>query len=173
MTISLLLISVVNCSGYPLKISASFGIIIALYTAGTLLFMFQFWKLSLSWRIKDFEPSNLYSDGDIAQQSVFVTGIPMRLPLKQANNILKKVFETIFAEEKVVSVRVIPKLDDMLGKAEKLKILREKLAYYRDMNTKTGEKATLKRGGLCCIGRVEVDAVRYFEDEIEKIATKI
>jgi len=67
MTISLLLISVVNCSGYPLKISASFGIIIALYTAGTLLFMFQFWKLSLSWRIKDFEPSKLYSDGDIAQ----------------------------------------------------------------------------------------------------------
>jgi hypothetical protein len=56
----------------------------------------------------------------------------MSLSLKKATNVLKKVFETIFSEEKVVSVRVIPKLDDLLGKAEKLKIFREKLAFYRD-----------------------------------------
>ena len=31
----------------------------------------------------------------------------------------------------------------------------------------------IKRGGLCCIGRVEVDAVRFYEVEIEKIALKI
>jgi hypothetical protein len=97
----------------------------------------------------------------------------MSLSLKKATNVLKKVFETIFSEEKVVSVRVIPKLDDLLGKAEKLKILREKLAFYRDKNTKSEERAMLKRGGFCCIGRVKVDAVRYYEVEIEKIALKI
>lgn len=132
MNISLLYISVVNCSGNPLKISAAFGIIISFYTAGTLLFMFKFWKLSLSWRIKDYEPSKMYGDADIAQQSIFVSGIPMHLPLKEAKAALKTVFEKIFAEEKVVAVRVIPKLDDILGKAEKLKVYREKLAYYRD-----------------------------------------
>ena len=132
MIISLLLISVVNCTADPIKFSAAFGIIIAFYTAGTFLFMFKFWKLSLSWRIKDYEPSKLYGDADIAQQSIFVSGIPMNLPLKEAKVALKTVFEKIFAEEKVISVRVIPKLDDLLGKAEKLKIYREKLAYYRD-----------------------------------------
>lgn len=67
MTISLLLISVVNCTGNSYKFSAAFGIIIAFYTAGTFLFMFKFWKLSLSWRIKDYEPSKLYGDAEIAQ----------------------------------------------------------------------------------------------------------
>ena len=52
--------------------------------------------------------------------------------MKQANNILKTVFEKIFSEEKIVSVRIIPKLDDLLGKAEKLKVFREKLAFYRE-----------------------------------------
>jgi hypothetical protein len=66
MTISLMLISVVNCSAFPVKVSASFAIIIAFYTAGTFFFMFQFWKLSLSWRIKEYEPSKLYNDADIA-----------------------------------------------------------------------------------------------------------
>ena len=97
----------------------------------------------------------------------------MNLPLKEAKAALKTVFETIFSEEKVVSVRVIPKLDDMLGKAEKLKIYREKLAYYRDQNTKREVRMTIKRGGICCCGKVEVDAVKFYEVEIEKIASKI
>lgn len=94
----------------------------------------------------------------------------MNLPLKEAKAALKTVFEKIFAEEKVVSVRVIPKLDDLLGKAEKLKIYREKLAYYRDENTKREVRMLIKRGGMCCCRRVEVDAVTYYEVEIEKIA---
>jgi hypothetical protein len=36
----------------------------------------------------------------------------------------------MFSEEKVVSVRVIPKLDDLYVRAEKLKEYRNKLAYY-------------------------------------------
>lgn len=171
MTISLLLISVVNCTGNMEKISASFAIIIAFYTAGTFYFMFRFWKLSLSWRIKDYEPSKLYNDADIAQQSIFVTGIPMKIPLKEAKAALKTVFEKIFSEEKVISVRIIPKLDDILGKAEKLKIYRERLAYYREENTKRDARMTIKQGGMCCFGKVEVDAVRYYEVEIEKIAS--
>lgn len=144
MNVSLLYITVVNCSGNALKVSASFGIIIAFYTAGTFLLMFKYWKLSLSWRIKDYEPAKMYSDADIAQQSIFVSGIPMNLPLKDAKTALKTVFEKIFSEEKVVAVRIIPKLDDLLGKAEKLKVLREKLAYYRDQNTKREVRTTIK-----------------------------
>ena len=87
----------------------------------------------------------------------------MNLPLKEAKGALKTVFDKIFAEEKVVSVRVIPKLDDLLGKAERLKIFREKLAYYRDENTKREVRMTIKQGGMCCCGKVEVDAVRYYE----------
>jgi hypothetical protein len=94
----------------------------------------------------------------------------MNLPLKEAKAALKSVFEKIFSEEKVVSVRVIPKLDDLLGKAEKLKIYREKLAYYRDQNTKREVRMMIKQGGMCCCGRVVVDAERYYEVEIEKIA---
>lgn len=37
----------------------------------------------------------------------------------------------MFSVDKVVSVRVIPKLDDLYMRAEKLKEYRNKLAYYR------------------------------------------
>jgi len=36
----------------------------------------------------------------------------------------------MFSEEKVVSVRVIPKMDDLLERGERLKINKEKLAFY-------------------------------------------
>jgi hypothetical protein len=97
----------------------------------------------------------------------------MNLPLKEAKAALKTVFEKIFSEEKVISIRVIPKLDDVLGKAEKLKVHREKLAFYRDMNTKSEARVTIKRGGCCCFGRIEIDAVTYYESEISRIAKEI
>ncbi len=44
---------------------------------------------------------------------------------------VKEVFEKMFSEEKVVSVRVIPKMDDLLEKGNRLRINKDKLAYYK------------------------------------------
>lgn len=44
---------------------------------------------------------------------------------------IQEVFEKLFAKEKIVSVRVIPKMDDLLERGERLKINRDKLAYYK------------------------------------------
>lgn len=30
---------------------------------------------------------------------------------------------------------------------------------------------TIKQGGMCCFGKVDVDAVRFYEVQIEKIAS--
>jgi uncharacterized membrane protein affecting hemolysin expression len=95
----------------------------------------------------------------------------MHLTLKEAKLALQTVFNKLFTEEKVVNVRIIPKLDDLLSKAEELKVLRERLAYYRDQNEKNGgDRVIIKRGGLCCFCRVEVDAVTFFEHEVAKLS---
>jgi len=45
---------------------------------------------------------------------------------------IKEVFEKMFSSEKVVSIRVIPKMDDLLECGNRLKVNKEKLEYYKD-----------------------------------------
>ncbi len=86
----------------------------------------------------------------------------MQVPLKTAKEKITKIFYDMFSKEKVVSVRVIPKLDDLYTRAEKLKEYRNKLAYYQDEKQKTGVRPRIKRGGCCGCGKIWVDALDYF-----------
>jgi hypothetical protein len=47
--ISLLVITVLNVTGTPVKMITVYILILGFYTAGTLLLMFFYWKQSLSW----------------------------------------------------------------------------------------------------------------------------
>jgi Cytosolic domain of 10TM putative phosphate transporter len=81
---------------------------------------------------------------------------------------LEEVFYQMFSPEKVVSVRVIPKMDDLLERGERLKVHKNKLAYYKQKLEETGIRSKIKRGGCCWCGRIEVDAIDYFTMNIER-----
>ena len=120
-----------NCTKNTIKVAASFGIILLFFTGGVFLFIFHFWKRSLSWRFKEFNPKQAFTDADIAQQSIFINHLPKTVSMQMMTLRVKEVFEKMFSEEKVVSVRVIPKMDDLLEKGNRLRINKDKLAYYK------------------------------------------
>ena len=74
----------------------------------------------------------------------------------------------------MVAVRVLPKLDDLYVKAQKLKTYRDRLAYYRHHNELSGEREKLVVGRTLefCGGRT-VDAVEYHQKKIAKLSEKI
>ena len=129
--IALLLISIVNCTKITVKVAASFGIILIFFTSAVFYFIFHFWKRSLEWRFKEFKPNYIYTDADIAQQSIFISQLPKSISMERMSARIKEVIEKMFAREKVVSIRVIPKMDDLLERGNRLKVNKEKLAYYK------------------------------------------
>jgi len=54
---------------------------------------------------------------DIALHSVMIKNIPDSVSVPAATERVKEIFEKLFTEEKVISVRVLPKLDDLYEKA--------------------------------------------------------
>lgn len=67
-----------------------------------------------------------------------------------------------------MSVRVIPKMDDLLERGERLKINKDKLAYYSQKFEATHIRPTVNQGGCCFCGRIRVDAIDYFKMNVEK-----
>lgn len=63
---------------------------------------------------------------------------------------------------------MIPKLDDLLERGERLKVNKNKLAYYKMQYEETKVRPLVKRGGCCCLGRISVDAIEYFTMMVEK-----
>lgn len=69
----------------------------------------------------------------------------------------------MFSEEKVVAVRVLPKLDDLYSMARKLKHHREALAFYRHRNQVSGGTDREQVGKTCCLfGGRSQDAEELF-----------
>jgi hypothetical protein len=54
-------------------------------------------------------------------------------------------------------------MDDLLERGERLKINKDKLAYYRQKFEATQIRPTVNQGGCCFCGRIGVDAIDYFE----------
>lgn len=168
MKIALLLISIVNCTKIQAKVAVSFGIILIFYTSAIFFFIFLFWKRSLRWRFREMKQNHSYSDSEIAQQSIFISHLPQTVSMKVMKIRIQECFEKLFSPEKVVSVRVIPKMDDLLERGERLKINKEKLAYYKQKFEVTRIRPMVNQGGCCLCGRISVDAIDYFTMSVEK-----
>lgn len=48
--ITLLIITILNATGIESKVIAAFVMILIFYTVGTFIFIFFYWKRSLTWR---------------------------------------------------------------------------------------------------------------------------
>ena len=89
---------------------------------------------------------------------------------------MKTVFSKIFGEEKVVGVRVLPKLDDVYKKAQKLRVKRERYAYFKHHNDKNGgtKRETIVRGKVGCFRKGEkLDAEQYYHQKCLKYAKEL
>jgi Cytosolic domain of 10TM putative phosphate transporter/Late exocytosis, associated with Golgi transport len=64
--ITLLLITIVNCTKLTYKVAMSFSFILIFFTGGVFIFIFHFWKRSLRWRFKELKPGQTLTDVDIA-----------------------------------------------------------------------------------------------------------
>jgi hypothetical protein len=69
-------------------------------------------------------------DSDISLHAVELTGLPEHHSVQEASTEVREIFEKLFTQEKVIQVRVEPKLDDLYQKAKELQSLRETVAYY-------------------------------------------
>ena len=82
------------------------------------------------------------------------------------------VFERIFPDGKVISARVVGKLDLLYEMALKLRELKKNYAYYKRENKALAEKgkprATIKKRKRCFSAGIKYDAVDYFRDKIKK-----
>ncbi len=129
--IQLLLITIANATGNSAKVAAAFIMNTALYTTACLIFIYFYWKRSLSWRFHDLPKEAKFREADVALHAIWVTNIPENEPAHSATQRLLHIFETIFGAEKVVAARVLPKYDDLYDKALKLKTYRKRAAFYR------------------------------------------
>ena len=120
-TVTLLVITILNVTGSISKLTASFILILGFYTAATFIFMFFYWKRSLEWRFKDIPQDAKYQDDDIALHTIQVSMIPKSASVPASTEVLRNVFEKMFSKEKVVGARILPKLDQLYEKAQKLK----------------------------------------------------
>ena len=86
---------------------------------------------------------------------------------------VNQVFDSVFPDGRVVSTKVIGRLDNLYSMALKLKQHKKFYKYYKKLNQiakKAGEKGKkmfLKRRG-CCKGLAMFDAEDYFKKKIRK-----
>lgn len=171
--ITLLLITALNATGDTAKMVGAFVLVLGLYSAGTLAFMFLYWKRSLAWRFKELPQSASFREGDVALHCVRVAGVPGAASVAVATERVKAIFERMFSAEKVVSVRVLPKVEDLYAKALKVREHKSKLAFYEHQNKQGGERTTIITGKRCCFGGTQVDAAEFHRAKIAKLCSSI
>ena len=70
------MITVLNATNVIPKLITVFVLIMGLYTAGTLVLMYFYWKRSLNWRFKDLSQNEKYMDSDVALHAIEIKKVP-------------------------------------------------------------------------------------------------
>lgn len=69
--------------------------------------------MSYNWRNKEHSHNTKFMDQDIAMHSIILTNIDKSIPAKKMSEIIFTTFDKLFPGNKVVCVKVHPRLDNL------------------------------------------------------------
>jgi hypothetical protein len=106
-------------------------------------------------------------DYDIAMHTVIVRDLDRNLPIDKATAIIDEIFNELFPGGKVITTKVLGKMEMLYAMAKELRELKKKHRYYWNLNKKGAnepgfERKTLKKRKNCFMGTLKYDAEDYF-----------
>ena len=112
-----------------------------------------------------------------------VTNIDRSIPLKEATATVESIFKQLFPGDKVISTKMVARMDKLYLKAKQLRELKKQYRYYRNLNRENEEMAangecklerkTFKKRKNCLMGTLKYDTEDYYKFSIEELCEKL
>ena len=164
-------------------VTVIFVIMILTYTLMTFIFMRNYWNKSYLWRHREHSHTTKFQDYDISIHSIMVTNIDRSIPLKEATATVESIFKQLFPGDKVISTKMVARMDKLYLKAKQLRELKKQYRYYRNLNRENEEMAangecklerkTFKKRKNCLMGTLKYDTEDYYKFSIEELCEKL
>lgn len=85
-----------------------FGLMFLLYTISSFIFMYFYWRKSMSWRHRAHSHDTRFYEHDISLHTIMVRNLPEIHSTQEMSEILKEVFSSLFGARKVIMARAQP-----------------------------------------------------------------